>query len=291
MKKLLLTGAAGFLGWNCCKIASPLYKVYGIYHIQSVFGEISNYKQCDLTDQGAVKHLFDEIQPDLVIHTAAASDPNFCQNNQSLAEKINVEATLLLASLCADLKIPFVFTSTDLVFDGTGTSYNEHSPVNPISIYGEQKLKAEMGIQKVYPDAAICRMPLMYGDSPASSKRFLQMWLEQLREGKQLTLFIDEFRTPVSAIDACRGLLLAAEKVHGIIHLGGRERISRYDFGLLVTNCARLPSKQIAPVRQDEIKMAAPRPRDVSLDSTKAYNLGYTPGIIKEELLKLECCK
>jgi dTDP-4-dehydrorhamnose reductase len=56
-----------------------------------------------------------------------------------------------------------------------------------------------------------------------------------LKEGKELRLFIDEFRTPVSGVTAAQGLLLALDKVRAIIHLGGKERISRYDFGRFIS--------------------------------------------------------
>jgi dTDP-4-dehydrorhamnose reductase len=291
MKKLLITGAAGFLGWNLCRIGRISYKVTGIVHEKTTSIEDVSLVACDLRNFSVLQNTFTSINPDLVIHAAAASDPNFCQQHPSVSEPINVDVPLALAKLCAQREIPYVFTSTDLVFDGSTPPYNELSAVNPLSVYAQQKVHAENLILKEYKQAAICRMPLMFGDSPEGSKRFLQLWVEQLHTGKELTLFTDEFRTPISGMNASEGLLLAAQKAHGIIHLGGHERISRYDFGLLLVELMNISKKLIKPSKQNDVKMAAPRPKDVSLDSSKAFALGFNPGKIYSELKKLECLR
>jgi dTDP-4-dehydrorhamnose reductase len=115
--------------------------------------------------------------------------------------------------------------------------------------------------------------------------------MQVLTEGKELNLFIDEFRTPVSANTAAKGLLLALKKVHGIIHLGGKERISRYDFGKILAQIWQFPDDQLKSCFQEDVKMAAPRPKDVSLDSSKAFALGYHPLSVREELEILKSLK
>jgi dTDP-4-dehydrorhamnose reductase len=180
-----------------------------------------------------------------------------------------------------------VFTSTDQVFNGLNPPYNEAAPVCPINIYGEQKVMAEMGMLERYPMTAVCRMPLMFGSATPTAQSFIQPFIQTLKEEKELNLFIDEFRTPTSGTTAAKGLLLALEKVKGIIHLGGKERISRYDFGQLLVEVFQLPSTGIRGCRQKDVKMSAPRPADVSLDSSQAFGLGYQPLTIKEELQKI----
>ncbi len=291
MKRLLVTGAGGFLGWNLCNCAREKYSVIGVIHKNKVSIEGVSLLQCDLLNTTELRDLFLQANPDAVIHTAAASDPNFCQQHAIEARKINVDVSVELARLCAQKEIPFVFTSTDLVFDGKNPPYNEKSPTKPLCAYGEQKSEAEEKILEIHEKATICRMPLMFGDTPQGSRRFLQLWIEQLFSGKQLTLFTDEFRTPVSAQDAAQGLLMACEKVQGILHLGGHERISRYDFGRKLLRIMGISEERIIGCSQKEVKMAAPRPRDVSLDSSKAFALGYNPGGVEEELSKLKCMR
>ncbi|ALF54893.1 dTDP-4-dehydrorhamnose reductase [Nostoc piscinale CENA21] len=284
MKKLLITGASGFLGWHLCQLAKQEWEVYGTYNSHLL--EIPGIKmvKVDLTDFQELKKLFKTINPTAVIHTAAHSQPNFCQIHPQESHLINVIASCNIAGLCADYSVPCAFTSTDQVFNGLNAPYHEASPVCPINIYGEQKVMAEMGMLERYPMTAVCRMPLMFGSATPTAQSFIQPFIKTLKEEKELNLFIDEFRTPASATTAAKGLLLAVQKVNGIIHLGGKERISRYDFGKLLVEVLKLPSTGIKSCQQQDVKMSAPRPADVSLDSSKAFSLGYQPLSIKEEL-------
>ena len=287
MNKLLITGASGFLGWHLCQLSQTQWQVYGLTHSQTI--DISNIYlfKTDLTDIPGLKNLFQEIKPDAVIHAAAQSQPNFCQQYPEISYQINVIASWEIAKLCAELNIPCVFTSTDLVFNGLNPPYTETDPVSPISYYGEQKVLAEQGMLERYPRTTICRMPLMFGDVPNHTTSFIQPFIKTLKAGKELNLFVDEFRTPVGGNTAAKGLLLALETISGILHLGGKERISRYEFGLLMADILELPKHLIKPCSQVDIKMLAPRPPDVSLDSYKAFNLGYQPRSIREELSRL----
>jgi dTDP-4-dehydrorhamnose reductase len=143
---------------------------------------------------------------------------------------------------------------------------------------------AEAGMLERYPMTAICRMPLMFGVAAPPAQSFMQPFIQILREGKELSLFTDEFRTPASGTTAAKGLLLALEKVNGRIHLGGKERMARYEFGRLLVEVFELPSEGLKSCRQVDVKMAASRPPDVSLDSSMAFELGYAPLSLREEL-------
>lgn len=284
MKKLLVTGASGFLGWNLCQIAKQEWDIYGMSFSHAVDISDITLLKVDLRDFEELKRIFHEIQPDAVIHTAAQSSPNVCQSNPEESHAINVTASCNIAGLCADYSIPCAFTSTDLVFNGLNPPYKETDSVSPVNLYGEQKVMAEAGMLERYPMTAVCRMPLMFGVAVPPAQSFMQPFIQTLREGKELSLFTDEFRTPASGITAAKGLLLALEKVNGRIHLGGKERMSRYDFGQLLVEVFELPSEGLKGCRQADVKMAASRPPDVSLDSSMAFNLGYSPLSLREEL-------
>lgn len=285
--RLLITGISGFLGWHIAQMAQAQWDLYGTYHSHAVTLPQVTTLKVDLTDFTELRQLLHSLQPAALIHAAAQAKPNLCQTNPEASHAINVTASLNLAELCADAGIPLVFTSTDLVFDGRNAPYREQDETCPVSLYGEQKVLAERGILDRYPAAAVCRMPLMFGDAPTAPS-FLQDFLTRLRAGQELQLFIDEFRTPVSGRDAARGLLLALEKrVQGLLHLGGKERLSRYEFGCQMVDVFQLTDAKIVPSRQAEVQMAAPRPPDVSMDSALAFSLGYNPGLVSQELIAL----
>jgi dTDP-4-dehydrorhamnose reductase len=291
MKRLLVTGASGFLGWNLCKRAYSRYgssvELIGLaFHHQIDIPHVKVH-QIDLCNPGKLDALLARLNPDVIIHTAAISQPNECQQNAKECARINIEVPAFLARWCASRSVSFVFTSSDLIFDGKRAPYDESAAVSPVNIYGQQKAEAERIILETHPRSAVCRMPLMFGDPGPSSQSFIQPMLRSLHEKKQIRLFTDEFRTPVDGSSAADGLLMAAEKVSGTIHLGGRERISRYNFGLLLAELLGCSESLIVPVLQKDVQQSAPRPQDVSLDSSRAYHLGYAPRGIRDSLRDL----
>ena len=286
--RLLLTGASGFLGWNIAQVADSEWEVHGVVN-KNASGLASREYQLDLTDESATKALIDRIDPQVIIHTAATSNANFCEANPEAAYRINVDSTRFLARYAADKNIRFVFTSTDLVFDGTKGFYSENDPCNPVNTYGYQKVAAEEAIAKVNPDGVICRMPLLFGYSATANQSFLSGFLAKLRNNEELFFFTDEYRTPLGGQSAANGLLHAA--LHfpgGRYHMGGKKRLSRYDFGLLMSKTFGLDIKMIKPASQKDFKFAAERPPDVSLNSEKATKLGFAPMETEEELDSLK---
>lgn len=284
MKKLLITGASGFLGWNLSSIACSKYTVTAVSNRNVFKLPAISVRRCDITDYQQLKTLMLSEKPDAVVHLAAASDPNYCQTHPEETFKINVDTSSNLAGLCADLKAACVFTSSDLVFNGKNPPYKEDDDTDPLNTYGLQKMTAEQKMHSRYENVTICRMPLMYGNAPTWAKSFIQPWIEQLQKGKPLSLFTDEFRSPVSARDACKGLLLALEKPGEIFHLGGPQRLSRYEMGKILLEITGYPHTLLKPCKQQDVQMAAPRPSDVSLDISKASNLGFQPGTMRDEL-------
>jgi len=284
MKKLLVTGISGFLG-SCLATLNPEeWNIYGLYNSNPVKDSNIISIKINLSDSLELKKIFHKIQPDAVLHMAAISNPNFCETNQEISKKINVDVSLELVKLCQISSIPFLFTSTDLVFDGQEGPYDETSIPEPVSIYGKQKALAEKLILEHYPEACIVRCPVMYGLSKWGNS-FMNSWLENLKKEQQVFAFTDEYRTKVSGKSAVEGMLLLLNKnASGIWHLGGRERISRYDFAIQMAQVFQLPEDLVQASLQADVKMAAARPADVSLNSTKAFEIGYNPKSIDEDL-------
>lgn len=285
--KLLITGVSGFLGWQVAQCAKTEWEVYGTWRSRSVNMPGVTLLPLDLTNFAALKSALRQVQPDAVIHLAAMSSPNACQIQPVASYQLNVVASCNLAGLCADAAIPCVFTSTDQVFDGHYAPYRETDPVAPVNAYGEQKVLAEQGMLERNPAIAVCRMPLMFGAVPPHASSFIQPFIQTLRAERELPLFVDEYRTPVSGTTAAKGLLLALQRVRGVLHLGGRERVSRYEFGQLMVETLELPTTGLLSCCQQDVPMAAPRPPDVALDSTQAFALGYNPPSLRAELLAL----
>jgi dTDP-4-dehydrorhamnose reductase len=131
----------------------------------------------------------------------------------------------------------------------------------------------------------------MFGATPHAPS-FLQGFVAKLRQGETLQLFTDEYRTPASGESIAQGILLALGSDIPCWHLGGQERLSRYEFGQYLVEILQLPVNLLQPCLRATVPMAAPRPADVSLDSSLAFSRGYNPlGIVQElQKLKTELC-
>ena len=288
MKKLLVTGASGFLGRHICSMATMQWNVIGIVHSHPIKLPDVNIIRLDLTNYKELKKIFLDIVPDAVIHAAASSKPDFCQIHQNESYKINVDASVNIAKLCAERNIPLVFTSSDFVFDGLNPPYTEKDPVCPINIYGEQKVNAEEKIIKNYPKAAICRMSFIFGLSEIDTSGFVLPLIKAMQEKKCIKLCKDEIRSPISVTSAVSGIFQILEKAHGIIHLAGNESISKYNFGKLLAQIFQLHDAKIEPCTLNDLSAIANRPPDLTLENTKAIQSGFIPSSLKSELYAIK---
>jgi len=284
MKKILLTGASGFFGWNLCQLADEHWKIYGVVNKHPFREANVQILNIDITRYQELKKAIFEVKPDCVIHAAAISNANDCENYPEESFKVNVTATANIAGLCSDLRVPTVFISTDLIFGGTSPPYSETDEPNPVNRYGEQKIQAEIEIESHYPRMSIARLPLMYGVRGPFSHNFFEGFLQQMESGNELNLFTDEYRSLVDVGSAIDGVFLAMDRFQGKIHLGGHQSISRYEFGEMMAEAFEISNPKIIPAKQQDVPMAAARPADVSLDSSKAFAVGYDPLLPKEGL-------
>ncbi|MFZ3044485.1 MAG: NAD(P)-dependent oxidoreductase [Desulfatirhabdiaceae bacterium] len=281
MKKLLITGAGGFLGQAICQKAIANWRIFGTVRSSRMAISGIHEIQVDLTRHRDVMGMLDSLKPDAVIHAAAIADPNACELKPAESKRINVDAAVTIAGWCADHRILLAFTSSDLVFDGLHAPYREADAACPINRYGEYKVLAEEKIRNIYPETAICRLSLMYGNRVSS--RYEPM-THILKSGGTIRLFTDEFRTPMFVETAADGILLCLEKTRGLVHLGGGERISRYEFGRLLARFLGVSENRIIACSQIDIPMPSARPPDVSLNITLARKKGFNPPALIEVL-------
>ena len=223
----------------------------------------------DLLDAPAVRAAFRSHKPAAIIHCAAMSKSPECQANPKLARKINVESTALLAELA--LEIPFLFFSTDLVFNGRKGHYVETDAVDPLSVYAETKLAAEQ-IVLTNPRHTVIRTSLNGGTSPTGDRGFNEQMRRAWQAGHTLDLFSDEFRSPSPAAITARATWeLLLQKQKGIFHIAGTERLSRAEIGAAIA--VRWP--ELHPkIRVGSLQnyRGAPRSPDTSLDCAKAQS-------------------
>jgi dTDP-4-dehydrorhamnose reductase len=289
--KLLVTGISGFLGSYLAEVKNDQWDIHGFYNHSRVEHPRIKTSQVDLLDLHQLRSALEALQPDAVLHLAAQSNPNYCEEHPAFSHRVNVEVTKRLAEYCAIRSLPLVFVSSDLVFDGASAPYIETDTCIPISIYGQHKMEAEEVVLHIHPDACVARCPVMYG-LPRWGNSFMSNWIKALSDGRPVYAFKDEYRTKIDGLTAVEGLLLLLNKgAQGIYHLGGKNRISRYDFAVLMAKVFDLSTELVIPSLRADVKMPAARPADVSLLSEKAYDLGFAPIGIKESLRRIKATR
>jgi dTDP-4-dehydrorhamnose reductase len=257
-----ITGAAGLIGGQLVQSASkfaPTSRLRGLTRAE-----------LDLEDFNAVRRAFQKDSPGLVLHCAAIADPPTCQKNPVLARRINFELTALLAELAAD--IPFIFFSTDLVFDGKTGNYDESDAINPLAPYSQTKAEAER-IVLANPKHTVVRTSLNFGRSRTGNRAFNEQLRAAIERGETLRLFTDEFRCPIAASETARAVWeLAALDKPGLYHLAGSERLSRWQIGQLLVNCwsGLNPKIETMSVKDAHGQVRSP---DTSLNCAKLQKL------------------
>ncbi len=274
MRKLLITGASGFVGSHLAQLAQNIYEVHGLYHLSHVAGNRVFAHPFDLTNVNQIEPLLDEIAPDAIVHTAAIANPDRCEQHPDQAELVNVAATEAIAGWASRTGARFIFTSTDMVFDGKKGNYAETDPPNPISHYSRTKVDAEAAVIASGGNYLIARVALVYGIGITRPTSFFEHMIIKLQKGEKVPLFYDQFRSPILVQNLAEALLeLVEHSFIGILHLGGSERISRWELGVKACRALNLPVQYIDRKSMFESGVAAFRPQDVSLDISLAKRI------------------
>ncbi len=228
--RVVLTGASGQLGaYLLDRLAEDGHAVAAWSGTDPGHRRGIALRPVDLTDPAATDRALAEADPDVIIHAAALSHYEGVRRDPERARAVNVEATARLASWCARRGRRLVFTSTDSVFDGTRSWYREDDPAEPIVAYGRTKREAERAVLAT-PGVLVARLPLLFGPSRSGRVVFFDRALARLREGEPQTFFEDEFRTPLDYATAAAILVRLAEAgTTGLLHVAGRERVSRFE--------------------------------------------------------------
>jgi dTDP-4-dehydrorhamnose reductase len=277
MKKILITGGSGFFGYNAAR-----YFLRQGYSVVACSSDPAKYErhfakipfvELNILHQEGIVRTLTQHKPDVVIHAAAYSQPMMCEQNPKRAREMNVTATSNVLNASAALGIPFVFLSSDLVYDGTKGNYSERDIARPIIEYGRLKLEAERMIadQRQFGKWIILRSALMYANGMPWTNGFPQFAVEALKRDQSPTLFLDQIRTPVYVEDIAVAIeKLVQSRVYGeLFHVAGAEAMNRVEFVQRYCSMANIPVTNIRPTYMRDVPHYSTRVRDVSLDAEK----------------------
>ena len=267
-ERVLVTGAAGYLGWFVAgELCRRGYLVVGTSRDGEGMPEGVEAVSLQLDDGGSTAaELVARLRPAVILHLAALSSPDDCARDPERAQRVNGSATGALARAAAGCGGYLVYTSTDLVFDGTRAPYREEDPPGPMGPYMATKVLGEQEVLAVSEEFLVARVALLYGRRGGRKGSFSDWLLQQATRGQSATLFTDQWRTPAEVEDAASILAdLLERRPGGLLHLGGPERVSRYEHGLALVQGHGLDGGVCQPIQVQDLPHLAPRPADASL--------------------------
>ena len=210
-----------------------------------------------------------KVNPDVVINCIGLTSVEDCEKDFELAFKTNVTISGNIAQACHLNKIKFVHISTDHLFDGNITFADEKQTKAPINNYAKTKSEGEEIVLQNHPDAIIIRTNF-FGLGPSYKPSFSDKILKNLEKGKFSKLFKDVYYTPVSVETLKAQVYLLLEKnAKGIFNISSNERLTKYQFGILLAKNFGYSEDLIQPISINEIKDLTQRPKDMSLSNHK----------------------
>lgn len=285
--KILVTGANGFLGQHLTLfLVNKGYEVIacsrGACRISGP--SLFQYYPVELTKENEVSALISLVQPQLIIHTAAMSKPDECENDKATCLLHNVESTKFLLQACKALQARFIYVSTDFIFGENGPHGEDETPA-PLNFYGESKLLAEQLVINSGLKYEIVRPVFIYGPVLEGMRPSFLHWVKHnLEQQKPIKVVSDQQRTPTFVTDICKGIeAIIDQKQEGAFHLAGKDILSPYEMAVAVAGFLGLDAALIVNVTSDTFIETVQRAKRSGLKINKARAvLGYEPVSFEE---------
>lgn len=291
---ILITGSNGLLGQKLVK----LFLAKNIPFLATSKGENRNpdcpencYFSLDVTNTSEINEFFDKHEFQAVIHTAAMTNVDQCEEDHQGCDLLNVSAVQYLWEACKKSNRHFQLLSTDFIFDGEKGNYSEEDSPAPLSYYGASKVKAEQILTlDTYKNWSIVRTIIVYGTAHKMSRANLVLWaMDAIPKGQTMNIINDQFRAPTWADDLALGCWLVIQKNQtGIFHISGPETKSVYDWVILIGKHFGWSTDSVNAISSSTLNQAAKRPPNTGFDLTKSRTvLGYNPKKMEETLDEL----
>jgi dTDP-4-dehydrorhamnose reductase len=279
---ILVTGS-GLLGMDLINVLRKnTIEVIGTYNSRPKKGMV----HLDITDRENTIGVIGGLKPEVIVHTAALTNVDYCEDHADEAMAANDRGTKNVVDAARMAGSRVIYISTDFVFDGTRGMYREDDRVNPTSVYAYSKLMGEYHVQEL-TGSAIARTSVVYGNA---RQNYVSWVKDSLEKGQRIRVVTDQYNSPTLSYDCAEAIAALIEHgATGVYHTAGGERISRYEFARKIARFHCLDEGLIEPISSDALKQKAKRPMDSSLDVSKvgAYHrmLNIIDGLKKMEEL------
>jgi dTDP-4-dehydrorhamnose reductase len=230
----------------------------------------------DVRDPTAVKEAVAETKPDIVLHLAAATDVDRCEQSPDWAFHTNAIGTQNVALACQAFDVIMVYISTAGVFWGDKPApYTEFDVPKPANVYGESKLAGEQIVTSLLRHYYIVRAGWMFGGGE-KDKKFVSKIAHLMIEGTNpLKVVDDKVGSPTYGKDLLGGIhMLVNTGYYGLYHLANTGCCSRYEMALAIRDILQRPDTEILPVSSAYFPLPAPRARSEVMCNLKLQLLG-----------------
>lgn len=288
--RICITGSNGFVAQKFTEILSQYTRPFEMLGIsksvnRNPYLTEQQFIQVDLLDQHKISEILADFKPTHILHTAAITSVEACENDKILAQQINVHVTKQLADYAAANNCHITFLSTDFVFDGKTGPYAESDQINPVNEYGHTKVLAEQYLLNSSCKSAILRTILVYGAIPDTSRSNLVLWAKKQLENQQaIKVVADQWRMPTWVDDLAKACLSAMEKcADGVFHISGNEMMTIEEAVYMIADEYNLDRRLISAISAREIGQADNRPQKTGFvleKSSSVLNFIPTPFVV-----------
>jgi dTDP-4-dehydrorhamnose reductase len=268
-KKILITGGSGLLALNSALYLRNDYDIYLGLHNRMISLDGVMTCKLNLENESELEKTLSIIKPDIIINAAGMTNVEECESKPEEALKINSIIPGVLARISKKIGIYFIHISTDHLFNGTKSLVTEIEETCPLNTYGKSKELGEKEVLINNSDALILRTNF-FGWGTQYRKSFSDTIISSLRNNKKIILFDDVYYTPILILNLVEVIKeLIKNKISGIYNLVSSERITKFDFGVLISKIFNLDTNLIVRGTLSYETQLVKRPLDMSLSNQK----------------------
>lgn len=264
MKKVLVTGAKGQLGYD-------VFKELQSRDIECIGVDIEDF---DITDEEATIEFIKNYYPDVVIHCAGYTLVDSAEDNRDICMSVNYAGTKNIVMSCKETNSKLIYITTDYIFDGAKTlPYEVNDEANPLNVYGLSKYLGEKLIQKEIDNYFIVRVSWMFGHS---QNNFVEAMIRLGKEKDKINVIDDQMGSPTYTCDVADLIIrMGMTEKYGVYHATNEGFCSWAEFAKEIMKKAELKC-EINPVHSDEYESKARRPKNSRLSKQSLLVNGFT---------------
>ena len=268
MRRVLFYGGASLLSNIWSRYWKENFDVYIGLHKKWI--EIEGVKSIQLNEEiNELENLLKHYKIDIIINCSGLANVEECEKNPDLAYYLNGSLPGELAKIAYKSKVKLLHISTDHLFDGKKKRSNETCTLNPLNTYAKSKAMGDNIVLENNSSALVLRTNF-FGNGPSYKLSFSDKIISALKKNERIFLFSNVFFTPIHVhhLADC-SLKLIELNSEGIYNICSNERLSKFDFGIMIAEKMKKDPALIVPIKIEEKTDLTLRPKDMSLANEK----------------------